>query len=107
MRIPRAFRLLMMGLIFAAAACPRGHAQGALLLQDSDGLSAALSPTGHTSVYFARICAASVTQLHRCAPGELGVVIARHRRIAGYDWLAGTTQFSSKIKNLRCDSNHR
>ena len=107
MRIPRAFRLLMMGLIFAAAAYPRGHSQGALLLQDSDGLSAALSPTGHTSVYFARICAASVTQLHRCAPGELGVVIARHRRIAGYDWLAGTTQFSSKIKNLRCDSNHR
>jgi hypothetical protein len=47
-----------------------------------------LSPTGHTSVYFARICAASLTRLRRCAPGELGVVIARHRRIAGYDWLA-------------------
>jgi hypothetical protein len=88
MRIPRAFRLLMVGLIFAAAVCPHGHAQAALLLQDSDGLSAALSPTGHTSVYFARICAASLTRLRRCAPGELGVVIARHRRIAGYDWLA-------------------
>jgi hypothetical protein len=88
MRIPRAFRLLMIGFAVAAAVCPRGHAQGALLLQDSDGLSAALSPTGHTSVYFARICAASLTQLRRCAPGELGVVIARHRHIAGYDWLA-------------------
>jgi len=88
MRIPRAFRLLMIGLAFAAAVCPHGLAQGALLLQDSDGLSAALSPTGHTSVYFARICAASLTQLRRCAPGELGVVIARHRHIAGYDWLA-------------------
>ena len=88
MRIPRAFRLLMIGLAFAAAVCARAHAQGALLLQDSDGLSAALSPTGHTSVYFARICAASLTQLRRCAPGELGVVIARHRHITGYDWLA-------------------
>ena len=88
MRIPRAFRLLMIGLAFAAAVCPLGLAQGALLLQDSDGLSAALSPTGHSSVYFARICAASLTQLRRCARGELGVVIARHRRIAGYDWLA-------------------
>ena len=88
MRIPRAFLLLMVGLVFAAAAFPRGHAQGALLLQDSDGLSAALSPTGHTSVYFARICAASLTRLRRCAPGELGMVIARHRHIAGYDWLA-------------------
>lgn len=87
MRFPRALFLTLAG--FAALQmCPSGQAQGALLLEDSDGLSAALSPAGHTAVYFARICAASLTQLRRCEPGEQGVVIARHRRIAGYDWLA-------------------
>ena len=45
-------------------------------------------PTGHEAVYFARICAASETTLRRCEPGELGVVIARYKGIAGYDWLA-------------------
>jgi hypothetical protein len=88
MRFPRALFLFLAGFAALSQLCPRGHAQGALLLQDSDGFSAALSPTGHSSVYFARICAASLTQLRRCAPRELGVVIARHRRIAGYDWLA-------------------
>ena len=68
--------------------CPRGHAQGALLLQDADGIAEVMSPLGHESVYFARICAASLTKLRRCAPGEQGVVIARHRGIGGYDWEA-------------------
>ena len=88
MRFPRALFLFLAGFAALSQVCPRGHAQGALLLQDSDGFSAALSPPGHTSVYLARICAASLTRLRRCAPGALGVVIARHRRIAGYDWLA-------------------
>jgi len=77
-----------MGFLLPFAACLQCRAQAALLLQDADSLSEVLSPMGHQSVYFARICAASLTQLRRCGPGELGVVIARYKGIAGYDWLA-------------------
>jgi len=87
MSIPRAV-CLFIGFGLAVAACPKDRAQGALLLQDADSLAAIASPLGHQSLYFARICAASLTQLRRCAPGELGVVISRHSHIAGYDWLA-------------------
>jgi hypothetical protein len=88
MRFLRAVCILFLGLGLAATTCSRGRAQGALLLQDADSLAAIFSPLGHQSMYFARICAASLTQLRRCAPGELGVVIARHSGMANYDWLA-------------------
>jgi hypothetical protein len=88
MRFLRTICLILMGVALAVPLCPPACAQAALLLQDSDSLSEVLDPLGHESVYFARICAASLTQLRRCAPGELGVVISRHRGIAGYDWLA-------------------
>ena len=87
MRIPRACISLVL-IAFAAGVGRPARAQGALLLQDADSFAEAVSPLGHTSVYFARICAASLTQLRRCRPGELGVVIARHRGVAGFDWLA-------------------
>lgn len=88
MRIPRAIGFLLTSLLFTAMMVHRGYGQGALLLQDSDGAGSFLNPTGHDSVYFARICAASPTKLRRCEAGELGVEIGRHRGIAGYDWLA-------------------
>jgi len=88
MHFPRAILFIFMGVALAAPICLHAHAQAALLLQDSDSLSEVISPMGHESVYFARICAASPTKLRRCGPGEPGVVISRHRGIAGYDWLA-------------------
>jgi len=88
MRIPGASCFLFIGLFLSAGVCTGAHAQAALLLQDADGIAEALSPTGHESIYFARICAASPTRLRRCAPGELGVVISRYHGIAGFDWLA-------------------
>jgi hypothetical protein len=57
-------------------------------MENADGISAVLDPTGHEAVYFARICAATPMKLRRCAPGEMGAVIARYKGIAGYDWLA-------------------
>jgi hypothetical protein len=57
-------------------------------MEDADGFSRSLDPTGHEAIYFARICAESPTQLRRCHPGESGVVISRYKGIAGYDWLA-------------------
>ncbi|RPI24468.1 MAG: hypothetical protein EHM61_17000 [Acidobacteria bacterium] len=47
-----------------------------------------MNPTGHAAVYLPRVCAATPTSLRRCEPGELGVVISRYHRIAGYDWIA-------------------
>jgi hypothetical protein len=88
MRVPPAIFLILIGVALAAPLCPSAHAQAALFLEDSDSLSEVLDPLGHESVYFARICAASLTQLRRCETGELGVVISRYHGIAGFDWLA-------------------
>ena len=88
MRFAGVIRFIFINLALLAAVCPRGYAQAALLLQDADGIAEAFSPIGHESVYFARICAAGPTKLRRCAPGELGAVVSRHRGIGGYDWLA-------------------
>jgi hypothetical protein len=87
MRTVRALAVLV-AVLALVQVCARGRAQAALLLQDADGLAEVVSPIGHESVYFARICAASPTKLRRCHPGELGAVISRHSRIAGYDWVA-------------------
>jgi hypothetical protein len=90
MRIPRRFclYLYLMGLALAVGVCAHARAQAALLMEDADGFSRSLDPTGHEAIYFARICAASPAQLRRCTPGESGVVISRYKGIAGYDWLA-------------------
>lgn len=88
LRLPRQFWLYLMSLVFAAGVCAHAGAQAALLMEDADGFSRALDPTGHEAVYFARICAESPTRLRRCTTGESGVVISRYKGIAGYDWLA-------------------
>jgi len=86
MRLLRSMWLICLGV--AAGFCPRGRAQAAFLLEDADGISKVLIPTGHDAMYFARICADSPIRLRRCTPGEAGVVISRYKGIAGYDWLA-------------------
>ena len=88
MRFPRAMCSIALFFVLGAAVPVSCRAQGALLLEGADGISRVFDPTGHDAVYFARICAASPTQLRRCNPGELGVVIARYEGIGGHDWLA-------------------
>ena len=73
-------------LILAIPACCR--AQAALLMEEPYGFFGTLNPTGHTAIYFARICADTPVKLRWCEPGELGSVIARYQGIAGYDWIA-------------------
>ncbi len=73
-------------LILTIPVCCR--AQAALLMEEPYGFFGTLTPTGHTAIYFARICAETPVKLRRCAPGELGSVIARYQGIAGYDWVA-------------------
>ncbi|HUY94772.1 MAG TPA: hypothetical protein VMU71_05720 [Terracidiphilus sp.] len=64
------------------------RAQAALLMEEPYGFFGTLNPTGHTAIYFARICAETPVKLRPCQPGELGSVIARYQGIAGYDWVA-------------------
>lgn len=88
MRSPRraAFAFLALGLfLMAGLYC---QAQAALLMEEPYGFFGALNPTGHTAIYFERICAATPVTLRRCGPGEMGAVIARYQGMAGYDWIA-------------------
>lgn len=84
-RIPA---LALMVVTAAAAGSMSAHAQAALLMEEPYGFFGALTPTGHTAVYFARVCAESPVKLRRCEPGEEGAVISRYQGIAGYDWVA-------------------
>jgi len=84
-------RATFLGLIFLAIVpfcAPRSQAQAALLLEEPYGFFGALNPTGHTAIYFARICAETPVKLRRCQPGEPGAIISRYQGIAGYDWVA-------------------
>lgn len=89
MPLPRsrilAFCMLLMATL---ACCPACWSQAALLMEEPYGFFGTLNPTGHTAIYFSRICAETPVKLRRCEPGELGSVIARYQGIAGYDWVA-------------------
>jgi len=85
----RQFRIFtFIFIILGASVCPRGRAQGALLMEEPYGIFGVLNPTGHNAIYFDRICAQTPVTLRRCQPGEMGVVIARYQGIDGYDWVA-------------------
>ncbi len=59
-----------------------------VLVEEPYGDFGGLNPTGHSAIYFSRICAESPTQLRLCEAGERGAVISRYHRVGGYDWLA-------------------
>jgi hypothetical protein len=74
---------------FAALfACGRSFAQAALLMEEPYGFFGIVNPTGHTAIYFNRICAETPVKLRRCEPGETGAVVSRYEGIDGYDWIA-------------------
>ncbi len=87
-RAPRTgtFALILMGLL--AYCAPRAGAQVTMLMEEPYGFFGTINPTGHTAIYFARICAETPIQLRRCNSDEQGSVIARYQGINGYDWVA-------------------
>jgi hypothetical protein len=87
MRSRRIFVLILTVLTFLFVTTLRSQAQAALLLEEPYGFFGTLNPTGHTAIYFARICAAGPTKLRRCEPGELGSVISRYSDVAHHDWV--------------------
>jgi len=75
-------------LLFLFSLSAPANAAVTVLLEEPYSYDGTFAGTGHTAVYLTRVCAASPTSLRRCHPGELGVVISRYNRIAGYDWIA-------------------
>jgi hypothetical protein len=75
-------------IIFICMVAPRAQADAALLLEEPYGGFGQINPTGHAAIYLSRVCADTPVMLRRCSPGEMGVVISRYYKIAGYDWVA-------------------
>jgi hypothetical protein len=75
-------------LTLLALSCAQSQAQAALLLEEPYGFFGTINPTGHSAIYFSRICAETPTKLRRCGAGESGTVIARYQGIGRYDWIA-------------------
>lgn len=85
MRIPCAVALVLFAL-----ACPRARAGVGVILNESLNESVdRISETGHSAVYFSRICAESPVKLRLCRPGENGSVMSNYINIGEdqpYEW---------------------
>ena len=81
-------RNLYLFVLFLCLALAGAHGSAALLLEEPHGAKGKFNPTGHAALYLSGVCADSPTHLRRCSAGEVGVVISRYNKIAGYDWLA-------------------
>jgi len=88
MRKLRTTALALAALASLALFSAQSRAQAALLMEEPYGFFGVINPTGHSAVYFERICAETPVKLRRCAPGESGAVVARYQGISGYDWVA-------------------
>ena len=72
----------LMALVPLSFEGPRCHAQAALLMEEPYGFFGTVNPTGHTAIYFERICAETPV-LRRCHTGEIGAVVSRYQGING------------------------
>jgi hypothetical protein len=88
MRTPRTVAFALMALALLSYDGLRCHAQAALLMEEPYGFFGTVNPTGHTAIYFERVCAETPVKLRRCRPGELGAVVSRYEGIDSYDWIA-------------------
>ena len=80
-RLFRLFALLRIPVAFwlAAFVCPASRADIGVVLNESlDEDMDRISSTGHSAVYFSRICPESPVKLRLCAPGESGSVMSNY-----------------------------
>ncbi len=72
------------------AACPAASADVGVVLNESlDENVDRISSTGHSAIYFSRICAESPVRLRLCKPGELGSVMSNYINIGedqSFEW---------------------
>lgn len=74
--------LLSFVFLLACLACPRAHADVGVVLNESlDSSVDKITGTGHSAVYFSRICPESPAKLRFCRPGELGSVMSNYINI--------------------------
>ena len=88
MRTLRTVAFALMAVALLSLDCLRCHAQAALLMEEPYGFFGTVNPTGHTAIYFERICAETPVKLRRCRAGEMGAVVSRYQGINNYDWVA-------------------
>lgn len=90
MRIRSAGSLALVMCFASFFACARARAGVGVVLNESLDTSAQwLTGSGHTSIYFSRICPASPVQLRLCRPGEHGSVMSNYINLGEnqrYEW---------------------
>jgi hypothetical protein len=79
-RPPRgAFFSLLFALLLGCLASSKAYGDVGVVLNESlDTSVARITGSGHTSVYFSRICPASPVKLRLCQPGEQGSVVSNY-----------------------------
>jgi len=85
MALPFVLALFLLGL-----ACPRVSADVGVVLNESlDSSVDRITGTGHSAVYFSRICPDSPVKLRLCGPGEHGSVMSNYINIGedqSFEW---------------------
>src|SRR5262245_38070873 len=88
-RLNLALALPFAALLFHVAA-PRASADVGMVLNESlDEDFDRISSTGHSAIYFSRICPDSPVKLRLCRPGELGSIMSNYVNIGedeSYEW---------------------
>jgi len=81
---------LPLALLLLPIAVPRAYADVGVLLNESlDVDFDRISSTGHSAIYFSRICPESPVKLRLCGPGEAGSVMSNYVNIGEdqpYEW---------------------
>ena len=121
-RVLRSVAVVVLALLFV---CPAARGDVGVVLNDSTGRGIArITGSGHSGVYFSRVCPASPIELRLCSPGEDGAVISTYSSFGqdyDFEWnivplsvyLYGVEKFqdrplfaSEKIKSL-LEENYR
>jgi hypothetical protein len=80
----------VLALMLAGLACPRAKGDLGVVLNESLNTSVdRITGTGHSAVYFSRICANSPVKLRLCGPDERGSVMSNYTNIGedqSFEW---------------------
>jgi hypothetical protein len=81
---------LALAFVLACLTCPRAQGDVGIVLNESLGVSVdRISGTGHSAVYFSRICPESPVRLRLCRPDENGSVMSNYINIGepqDFEW---------------------
>jgi hypothetical protein len=86
---PRHLGLVLVLLLGSLVASPARADVGVLLNESLDTSVARITGSGHSAIYFSRICPESPTKLRLCRPGEQGSIVSNYTTLGedvGYEW---------------------